>query len=65
MPEVLLTATVLPPGASEELADAEPVLLILDALTVTLMLDSGERIVLDRGELRMALEGQAQIGRVA
>lgn len=60
----LLMATVLPPAASDELAESEPVLVEVDALTVTLTLDTGERIVLDREELALALSGSGQ-GRQA
>lgn len=61
----LLMATVLPPAASDEMAEAEPVLVETDALTVTLTLDTGERIVLDREELRLAVEGRAVQRRAA
>jgi hypothetical protein len=60
-----LMATVLAPGASEEMADAEPVLLEADALTVTLTLDSGERITFDREELRLEIELAAEMRGVA
>ena len=61
----LLIATVLPPAASDEMAEAEPVLVETDALTVTLTLDTGDRIVLDREELRLAIEGRAVERRAA
>ncbi len=61
----LLIATVLPPAASDEMAEAEPVVVETDALTVTLTLDTGERIVLDREELRLAIEGRAVDRRAA
>ncbi len=55
MNPVLLMATTLAPGASEGSAEAEPVVLELNPLTVTLVLDTGERIVLDRSELQAAI----------
>ena len=56
----LLMATVLPPAASDELAEAEPVVVEVDLLTVTLVLDDGQRIALDREEL-LAAAGRREV----
>ncbi len=51
----LLMATMLPPCASDELADAEPVLVECDGMAVTLVLVDGERLVVSREELLLAV----------
>ena len=56
----LLMATVLPPNASDELGEAEPVLVDCDGLAVTLTLDTGERLVLQRDELLAEIQGGGQ-----
>lgn len=55
----LLTATSIPPDASWEAGDAEPVLVVCDGEAVTLVLDTGEQLVFDRGELLAEIQGAA------
>lgn len=58
----LLTATLIPPNASDELGEAEPVLVDCDGLAVTFVLDSGERLVFLREELLAELAGAGERG---
>lgn len=59
-----LMATVIPPAASEEMVEAEPVLVKADQLTITLELDDGSRLVIDRGEFLAAI-GQPALRKAA
>ena len=65
MNTTFLMATFIPPDASEELAEAEGVKVVTDPVTVTFELDTGERIVLDRQELALAIQGRGQLREAA
>lgn len=53
----LLTATLIPPNASDKMGEAEPVLVDCDGPAVTFVLDSGERLVFQRDELLAEIQG--------
>lgn len=58
MTDVLITASVRAPYASDEQLEAEPVVVSSGPLAVTLTLDDGTAYVFDREELEAALGGR-------
>lgn len=58
-----LMSLVVPPNASPEAAESEPVILLTDSYNARLILDDGTELHFDRDELQKALDSSPRGGQ--